>query len=369
MKKIFTPIVISLALSMVLHAVFIAVASGIGVFDFVRGFTDRPLTALLISEGTSRPNVTYKTKSPRAATPESLSSAGSDKAGTPKNETAVQENAVHSEEATSVQQVPGAPDKSSSDAPKVTDPSGSPAQDAPALSATAVPPAAAPEIRAGLLKSSREKLSFSIYWFGIYVGNAELEAVSSEGKVTIKSQVHSAPVISTFYTVEDYSESKVINGLPVNFKIKQHEGKYRSDKETIFDLDNRHVTFLNNLKGTKDDFTVNGGGLWDLISGFYYLRTQDFEVGKTIYIDIFDSKKFFKAEVNVIGKERIRFSKNVELDTVKVKPLLKSEGLFQNKGDILIWLTDDESKTPVRIETKVPIGTVVAELTSAETEE
>jgi hypothetical protein len=108
--------------------------------------------------------------------------------------------------------------------------------------------------------------------------------------------------------------------------------------------------------------------LWDLISGFYYLRTQLFEVGKTMHIDVFDSNKFFTAEVNVIGKERLKFSGTEEVDTVKVKPVLKSEGLFQNKGDILIWLTDDDNKTPVKIEAKVPIGKVVAILKSLETE-
>ncbi len=61
-----------------------------------------------------------------------------------------------------------------------------------------------------------------------------LEAVSAKGKFTIRSQVHSAPFISAFYNVEDYAESKVVDGLPVKFRIKQHEGKYRSDKETIF---------------------------------------------------------------------------------------------------------------------------------------
>ncbi|NIP40434.1 DUF3108 domain-containing protein, partial [Candidatus Saccharibacteria bacterium] len=29
-------------------------------------------------------------------------------------------------------------------------------------------------------------------------------------------------------------------------------------------------------------------------------------------------------------------------DTIKVKPLLKSEGIFMRKGDVYIWLTDDE---------------------------
>ncbi len=57
-----------------------------------------------------------------------------------------------------------------------------------------------------------------------------------------------------------------------------------------------------------------------------------------------------------------------EVGTVIVKPALKSEGLFQSNGDILIWLTDDEKRIPVKVETKVPVGSVVLELRDLEME-
>jgi hypothetical protein len=55
-----------------------------------------------------------------------------------------------------------------------------------------------------------------------------------------------------------------------------------------------------------------------------------------------------------------------EVGAVVVKPVLKSEGLFQNKGDISIWLSDDGNRIPLRVETSVPIGKVVAELRKVE---
>ncbi|MGD1075305.1 MAG: DUF3108 domain-containing protein, partial [Thermodesulfovibrionales bacterium] len=48
--------------------------------------------------------------------------------------------------------------------------------------------------------------------------------------------------------------------------------------------------------------------------------------------------------------------------------ILKTEGLFQKKGDILIWLTDDDIRIPVKVETEVPIGKVVATLKGRESE-
>jgi len=224
------------------------------------------------------------------------------------------------------------------------------------------------EEKTAFLKMTREKLVYTLYWLGIYVGHAELEAFSNKGKVTIISRVHSAPLISAFYKVDDYAESTVVGGAPVKFRIKQHEGRYRSDKETVFDPVKRQITFFNYLKGTTDNHPMNVSKVWDLISGFYYLRTQPVKVGETIYIDVFDSNKFFRAEVKVMGKERIILSKTDKVDTVKVKSVIKSEGLFQSSGDVLIWLSDDNSNTPVKIETQVPIGNVVAVLKSQKTE-
>jgi|GEM_PF-798433 len=374
LKRILTPVIVPLVLSIILHCIFIA--AGLyegGVFVFVKGLSDKQLTATLISENISRPPVAPKISTRQENIRQGKPAGESDNPGT---EVAVESDQPSPEVIEPVPPENSAPAEGPAIQQKDADFSRTPDATETAAATPAPPQIAPPVIKTegstgntAMLKFKGEKLSYSIYWFGIHVGNAELEALESSGSVIIKSEVHSTPVISALYKVDDHSESMVINGAPVNFRIKQHEGKYRSDKETVFDPDTKHVTFSDYLKGTKNDYPIQSSELWDLISGFYYLRTQPFEVGKTIYIDIFDSNKFFQAEVNVIGKEQLKFSENKILDTVKVKPVLKSEGLFQNKGDILIWLTDDDNKTPVKIETKVPIGKVVAILKSMETEE
>jgi hypothetical protein len=360
LKRSFTIVIIPLALSIILHVILIAGVAVLGVFVFVHDLSDNQLTAILISGNTSRPDLSRRIKTRQQDLRQSKASEETDRPSPeviapvlPENSAPVPaEDSALQQEGTAASGTPGATETVA----------------AIPASPQIAPPAIKPEGSTAMLKFTQEKLSYSLYWFGIHVGNAELEAVGGPDKLIIKSKVHSTPAISAFYKVDDHSESMIVNGVPVNFRIKQQEGKYRSDKETVFDPDKKRVTFLNYLKGTKDDYPIQSGELWDLISGFYYLRTQPFEVGKPVYIDIFDSNKFFQAEVNVLGKERIKFSEKNILDTVKVKPVLKSEGLFQNKGEILIWLTDDDNKTPVKVETKVPIGKVIAILKSLETD-
>ena len=211
-------------------------------------------------------------------------------------------------------------------------------------------------------KYAKEKLSFDIYWLGIYAGEAVLEAAFDNGNLRITSSVHSSPVVSAFYKVEDYAESLTVDGLPAHSRIKTREGSHRSDKETVFDMTNKKVTFLNNLKGTKKEHAVTESSVWDILSAFYYFRTIPFEVGKPVYINIFDSNKFLRTVVNILKKEKLEIAGLGEIGTVVVKPEIQSEGLFQKRGDMFIWLTDDEKRMPVRVETKVPVGNIVAEL-------
>ncbi len=213
---------------------------------------------------------------------------------------------------------------------------------------------------------SREKLSYDIYWMGIYAGKAVLEAENKNGIFRITSRVRSAPVVSAFYKVEDFAESIVTNGLPFKLRIKLQEGTHTSDKETVFDMGNRKITFINYLKGKKKEHDIPNDSVRDILSGFYFLRTRKLDAGKTAYVDIFDSNKFFRAEVNILRKETLQISGIGEVSTLVIKPELKSEGLFRKTGDIFIWLTDDDRKIPVRVETKIPVGNVVAELKGIE---
>lgn len=224
------------------------------------------------------------------------------------------------------------------------------------------------ETNAAAFKLSKEKLYFDIYWMGIYVGNAILEKDEYCGRTTMTSQVHSAPVISILYKVEDHATSTSVDGRPVNFRIKQREGRYRSDKETIFDSSDGKIVYHDYLKGikTEREVKIKNRPAWDVISGFYHLRTLALEDGKTLSLHVFDSNKMLQAEVHVLRREKVAFPGKGMVDAFVVRPVLRTEGLFKHKGSILIWLSADERRIPLRVETKVSIGKVVAELKKVE---
>jgi hypothetical protein len=75
-----------------------------------------------------------------------------------------------------------------------------------------------------------------------------------------------------------------------------------------------------------------------------------------------DNEKSFDMTVRVVKRERIEVPAG-KFDCVMLEPVLKSEGIFKSKGQMFVWLSDDERRIPVLVKSKVPIGSISVSLT------
>jgi hypothetical protein len=99
----------------------------------------------------------------------------------------------------------------------------------------------------------------------------------------------------------------------------------------------------------------------DPLTAFYLLR--EFRPEGPSRINIFDgSKKEFEVEASIQGRETVETPVGT-FDTIIIKPSVISGG--EQKGEILIWLSDDERRIPVKVDVKIldtRIGTISAVL-------
>lgn len=212
-----------------------------------------------------------------------------------------------------------------------------------------------------------ERLEYDVSWVGIHAGSAVLSIVKSGENYVIESQATSADYLSLFYRVEDMARSVVEGseggfGYPLSYKLRIREGRHRKDKEVVFDRKAGKAVYTNLNDGKAHTFSVDKD-VHDPLSGFFSLRNRPMEVGVPVKIRIFDSKKTWDVDVEVLRRERIKVPAGT-FNTIMIKPNLKSEGIFLRRGDVYIWLTDDQRKIPVMVRTKVTIGHVTAELRS-----
>lgn len=266
--------------------------------------------------------------------------------------------------ATEPEPVPEAPD-SSETSPII------PSRSAPAAVATPPSPQAAnqtpPPLKGGDFFGSKfEKLTYQITMLGIPIGNAELEAKNETGETSITLRVKSNAAISSVFPVDDVVETRHIDGRFIMTNIKQREGDFRSDEVFAINLGKRSVSWMDNIRGRSLKMALPVDDVLDTLSGIYYLRNRQLQVGKTETLHIYDSEIYADVPVEILAREEMRLPNLTKINTLVVRPLQKTAGLFRRTGDILIWMTDDDHKVPVKIVTSIALGKVTADLISAE---
>lgn len=211
-----------------------------------------------------------------------------------------------------------------------------------------------------------ETLSYRIYLLGIPVGNARLEARRHKGEVQITLKVISDPVLATIYPVDNLVETRHINGNFIISRIRQKEGSFTGDRGFTIFLRDKSVFWIDRLAKSSVREEIPNSEVVDILSGLYYLRNRQLQVGKPETVHIYDSSAYAAVPVDVLERETIRLPDFTEVTSLIIQPKLKTGGIFRRTGDIRIWLSDDEYRVPVKIVTSIALGRVTAELISAE---
>ena len=212
-----------------------------------------------------------------------------------------------------------------------------------------------------------ERLEFEISYTGIPAGRAVQEVTLEGNEVHIVSTAKSADWLKLFFPVNDRIESVLISGapplyigVPRLYRERIHEGWTHFQKDAVFDRQKLEVHTKDLLKHTETTKGITKR-TYDTLSSFFYFRSVPLQVGASYYIDIFDCKKLWNTEVQVLRREVIETPLG-RFRTVVIKPLLSSEGIFARTGDMFIWLTDDDRRIPVLMKSKVKVGSITATL-------
>lgn len=209
-----------------------------------------------------------------------------------------------------------------------------------------------------------ERLVFDVKYSFIVAGEAMFrvsELIEYNGRqcYRVEFTVQSTPTFSWIYKVDDWYETIIDKDgiFPWRFKQRLREGKYRNDFEARFDQLN-HVAYTE-----KGQYPIPPY-VYDAVSAFYYVRTLDFSKsrpGERLTLYNFYKDSTYALAVKFLGFQQISIAAGT-FNTVVIEPLMREGGLFKSEGRIIIWLTNDEKKIPVKVSTKVIVGSIDAEL-------
>lgn len=143
----------------------------------------------------------------------------------------------------------------------------------------------------------------------------------------------------------------VYNDITFNFKDRTAVGYLKTKKKPEPRTDTLKIK----------DYT------FDPVSLIYYARSIDFANFKPkdeIPISIILDNEVHSRKITYLGKETIK----TDLGTfkcIKFKPTLIAGTIFKEGDAMTVWVTDDDNRVPVKVETPILIGTVKVYLKKA----
>jgi hypothetical protein len=209
-----------------------------------------------------------------------------------------------------------------------------------------------------------ERLVFDVNYGLITAGEAIMhipayDSIAGRQCFRVEFAVNSLPSFSWIYKVEDRYLTFIDVETIAPWRFEQHirEGSYRRDFVAEFDQTRNTAT-------TADSVFQVPEYVHDIMSAFYFARTIDysgFQVGEGVTLSNFYKDKSHELFVRYLGKQELEVAAGT-FRTLVVEPLVREGGLFKSEGRLVVWLTDDERRIPVRVNTKVIIGSIDSEL-------
>lgn len=219
-----------------------------------------------------------------------------------------------------------------------------------------------------------EKLTFALRWAFVPVGWATLEVLpmaSIDGRQAyhFRMSARTNAFADAFYKVRDQVEAWADLELThsLRYTKQQREGHYRRDEQVEFNWDRNQADYH---EGLKDETKVTPliPGAFDPLSAFYYARHQSLTDNSQLERPITDGRKCVIGRARVVKRQKVYITDQT-YDTFLLEPELRHiKGVFEKSKNarIKVWLTADHRSLPVKLASKVVVGSFVAELVSAE---
>jgi len=218
-----------------------------------------------------------------------------------------------------------------------------------------------------------EILTFNVSYGVISAAEAQMQITSHQYQNTpawlLTTTAKTYPFFDALFKVRDKIESvwDKENLRSLSFTKRLSEGAYNQYRIHTFDHDKKLTTY-SSWKFKEKAFRTKElpipVGTQDVLSAFYWTRQQNLVPGKSVLVNITTDGKTALTEVVVHRKETIDsiFGKK---ECLVIEPKLKSEGIFKQTGQILIWVTNDAYKVPLKMTSQIIFGAFTATLKDA----
>lgn len=203
-----------------------------------------------------------------------------------------------------------------------------------------------------------EKSVFEVRFGGVRVGGGSLEVVGIES-VRGRDAYHTIFTVkggTFFYRVNDSYESwidtQTLNSL---LFIRQIEEGSRERTQNFEIMPERGMYVERTRQNSRVNETV--AEPLDEAAFLYFVRTIPLVVGRT-----YDFNRYFIPDRNPVRLKVLRREKVTvpagTYNAIVVQPIIKTRGIFSEKGQAEVWLSDDSSRMLLQVKSKLSFGSL-----------
>lgn len=218
-----------------------------------------------------------------------------------------------------------------------------------------------------------EKLIYDVHWGPFDVGEAEL---SMEGPLDFEGSpayrfvlfMRTNGFADAIFHVSDRHTSWVMTDLSKSlyYSRKGREGKREKDEFVTFDWEAHTASFTK--LGEIEETVKLGPVAYDPMSVVWLVRNAGMRPGDRITLPVTDGKKVVTAEVRATERDTIRHQ-GEPVSCIVVEPdLTHVGGVFKKSKNpkMQVWFSDDRARIPLKLKTKVVVGSFTARLERVE---
>lgn len=212
-------------------------------------------------------------------------------------------------------------------------------------------------------------LRYTVEWRLITAGWARLDY---DAQNTARVHLQSQGFVSKLYRVNDNYLAVLDPALCTStVSMQAEEGSRRRETLITFDKDRKRIRYLEKdlVKNQVmlDKAMVSGGCVNDVIGGLMRLRTLKLEPGQTLTMPLSDGKKLEQVKVECEAKEELKTPAGTFAVT-RYQVNVFNGVLYNRKGTMQVWITNDERRWPVQIRARLPfyIGSITLQLEKEE---
>ena len=154
-------------------------------------------------------------------------------------------------------------------------------------------------------------------------------------------------------------------GMSASTKLLE-EGKVRREQKSVVNRETGLVTYTDrDLANVKSQPKVkekpSPSWIQDLLSTIYFVRTQPLKEGDVIPVPITDGGEIYNIEVIAGRREEIKTGAG-KFKAIQLNAKVFDGRYVRRSGEMLVWVTDDPARIPVRARIKTSGATVTVDL-------